>query len=175
MKKILALYISTSLIVFLMPIAVLAAEEPIQYYPLYRLYNAGLQDHLYTSSLEEIEVAKKSGYILELTYSNLGSRQLLQNQTPLYRLWNKKLQKHFYTDSNDELADVVINRGYTLESTLGFLSSDFDSSATGVIYRLYNPQTVDHLYTNSWVEWGMLPLSGWQDEGTLEGRLYPVQ
>ena len=149
-----------------------AAAEDQRFYPLYRLYHPGLRDHLYTANLGEVESAKTAGYIFEATYGNLSSRELFENQSPLYRLYNPKTRRHFYTDDNDELAQAVLRHGYGLEGILGFLRVSSDSSEAGTVYRLYNLSTGDHLYTDSWVEWGLLQLSGWTSEGVLKGRMY---
>lgn len=154
------------------PLSVLAETAPGTLYPVYRLYNASLHDHLYTASSEEATSAEGLGYVLEGTLGNLSTRVLLVSQTPFYRLYDKAGGRHFYTDSNDELATLVADRGYVLEGTLGYLSDPSYPTNEGAVFRLYNPVTGDHLYTNSWVEWGMLQLAGWNNEGAMRGKLY---
>lgn len=172
MHKILSSIIVAVVGLVALPSLTLAQGVPAQHYPLYRLYNAAKDDHFYTASLEEAEAVKAQGYLLEATYNALSARVVTEDQLPLYRLYDSQLKRHFYTDNNDEMAILVLKKGgFTLEGTLGFLAGTSSVSGTS-LYRLYNPSSGDHLYTNSWVEWGMVQLSGWRDEGSLLGRLY---
>ncbi|MBI4053944.1 MAG: hypothetical protein HY397_01285 [Candidatus Doudnabacteria bacterium] len=148
-----------------------AAEQSARHH-LYRLYNPQLQDHFYTADLSEAQNSARSGYTLELTYGFLAARNPQEDQTAFYRLWHPKAKKHFYTDDNDDLAHAVLNLGYIYEGPVGFLTLTQDQEDGRVLYRLYNPASGDHVYTTSWVEWGMLQLSGYKDEGSLRGQFY---
>ena len=172
MKKFMALFLIIVIGAMIIPQLALAQEAPAEYYQIYRLYNSQAHDHLYTASWEESEKVQTMGFILEEKFGYLSTRQLLQNQTPFYRLYNKKTHKHFYIDNNDELADLVLHHDFVFEGTLGFLSNPSFATDQGRLFRLYNPANNDHLYTANWVEWGMLQLSGWRDEGSLQGKLY---
>jgi cytolysin (calcineurin-like family phosphatase) len=80
-------------------------SDPDHLIPLYRLYNAGVDDHLYTTSDEE-----RNHCINNLKFSDEGIQcyvfdadlRGVDGLVPLYRLYNKDLHDHFYTTSEAE-------------------------------------------------------------------------
>jgi hypothetical protein len=135
--------------------------------PVYRVYNSGNGDHLYTVSSSEASALIGAGWldegILGYAYDVDGA-----DLSPVYRLYNGV--DHLYTMDDGEVTFALAN-GYSSEG-IGFYAFDFDGGALADVYRVYRGG-VDHLYTMSESEKDGLVGGGDVDEGIL-GYMFPT-
>lgn len=126
------------------------------YKPTYRLYNAALKEHLYTTDSNEKAVlsARK-----DWNYEGVAWRSDWEKtEVPVYRLYNEGLKKHLYTKDANE---------YKVLQTRGWRSEDitFYSAGDMPVYRLYLLGLKKHLYTTDENEKNVLQTRGWRYEG----------
>lgn len=131
---------------------------------VYRLYNDIIQDHLYTTSLDEVGFAVTIGYKFE---GVMGYAYTVDGVdfSPVYRLYSDLVQDHLYTMNADELESAE-SVGYEQEG-IGWYAFDAAVGATAPVYRLYNDFVQDHLYTMNADERDALVSDGWINEGVL--------
>ena len=123
-------------------------------YVTYRLYNPGIQRHLYTQSLDEASVLTTRGWNFE------GQKfTTVASGTPVYRLYGKVMREHLYTTSKQERDSLVKTGAWNAEGTA------FYSGGKTPIYRLYNEGLRVHLYTADKNEVKVLGTRGWKNEG----------
>ncbi|HFU4000692.1 TPA: hypothetical protein ACGO3D_000789 [Streptococcus suis] len=122
--------------------------------PVYRLYNAGLKVHLYTTDFNEYNVLAERGWSPEGV-----AFKSAKEGTPVYRLYNADLKVHLYTTDANEY-EVLGGRGWNKEGVA------FNSVKEGTpVYRLYNEGLKKHLYTTDANEYEVLATRGWKKEG----------
>ncbi|WP_156501505.1 hypothetical protein [Denitrobacterium detoxificans] len=126
---------------------------------VYRLYNPGSGDHLYTTSAEERQIVIRAGWRDEGVAFVAPS----QKGDPVYRVYNPVVGGHHYTTSAAE-RDALVRGGWNDEG-VAFLSAD--PAKGSPVRRLYNPNpgTVCHLFTTSLTEASNVEASGWRAEG----------
>ena len=126
---------------------------------VYRLYNPGSGDHLYTTSAEERQIVIRAGWRDEGVAFVAPS----QKGDPVYRVYNPVVGGHHYTTSAAE-RDALVRGGWNDEG-VAFLSADPAKGAP--VRRLYNPNpgTVCHLFTTSLTEASNVEAAGWRAEG----------
>ena len=112
--------------------------------PLFRLYSAALDDHLYTIDPHE----GASGYKGEGTACLVLSQQT-SGSVPLFRL-RSPAGRHFYTVDTGE-RQTLLNGGYVDEGTTGFVLANL-GGVPQPFFRSYHPNTGGHLYTASIAE-----------------------
>lgn len=122
-------------------------------YPVYRAYNAAIDDHFYTSS--EAEYGNlPDGYVQEGVAFEGADTGLV-----VYRLCNPNSGQHHYTVDHSE-AQKRVDEGWRAETVT------FAAARQGKpVYRLYNPNTGAHHFTTDIAERDMLVDAGWNDEG----------
>lgn len=121
---------------------------------VYRLYNSGIQRHLYTQDLDESYVLVTRGWSFE------GEKfRTATSGTPVYRLYGKVMREHLYTTSARE-RDVLASTGAWNAEGIAFYSA-----GTTPIYRLYHTGLRVHLYTSDKNEVRVLGTRGWKNEG----------
>ena len=132
--------------------------------PLYRLYQAGVGDHFYTTDQSEEQAFARPGYYsLEGVIG--GSPAAGPGTAPVYRLYNPADGDHFYTVSQAEAQAAAANAGYTPQETAFQV---YTQAGAGLLplYRLFSPVYGHHFYTTSRAEHDGLVKSGaWGDEG----------
>lgn len=120
----------------------------------YRLYNPGIQRHLYTQSLDESSVLTTRGWNYEgVTFHTVPSG------TPVYRLYGKVMKEHLYTTNKQERDALAKTGAWNAEGTA------FYSGGKTPVYRLYHVGLRVHLYTADRNEVKVLGTRGWQNEG----------
>jgi len=126
---------------------------------VYRLYNPGSGDHLYTTSAEERQIVIEAGWRDEGVAFVAPS----QKGDPVYRVYNPAVGGHHYTTSAAE-RDALVKGGWNDEG-VAFLSADPANGSP--VRRLYNPNpgTVCHLFTTSLTEASNVEAAGWNAEG----------
>lgn len=96
-----------------------AAAADVVFEPLVkqvvRLYNAGVQEHLYTADANEISVLTKSGWSKDSTAASMFVPAQYTTSTKVSRLYNASILKHLYTSDANELK-VLQTRGWSLDS-----------------------------------------------------------
>lgn len=132
--------------------------EPASTVPIYRLYNPGNYEHLYTSDENEVRVLSAGAWV------NEGINWYAPTTgVPVYRLNNKALQNHLYTTDQNEINILTTQEGWTIDNNGRPL---FYSGGSVPIYRLYNPALRGlHLLTTDTNEYQVLPGRGWIQEG----------
>lgn len=111
----------------------------LQTQPLFRLYNAALDDHFYTLDPNEIS----AGYTREGIACLVLSQQT-DGSVPLFRL-RSPLGLHFYSVDTVE-RQTLLNEGYVDEGTTGFVLASM-GGVPKPLFRSYHPKTGGHLYT----------------------------
>lgn len=153
--------------------------------PFIRMYNPVINDHFYTSSLDEANTAQSNhGYRIEGTLGYVESSQV-NGTKGIIRMWNPRASKHFYTTSSGE-ASIAQSAGFILEGTVGYIQTDVApstgdqaippppseiSSKSKYLYRMYNSSVRKHFYTIDKTEMTGLQNRGYRLEGNL-GNLY---
>lgn len=136
------------------------------YATLYRLYNARIDNHFYTTSMSERDAAVRGGYRDEGSIGNVSVSQIA-GSAPLFRLYSKRLNNHFYTTSESE-KDAAVRGGFVLEGTIGYVQMQDNGKP---LYRLFNARSGNHLYTTSSGERDQAASGGYASEGPA-GYLY---
>lgn len=127
--------------------------------PVYRLYNRGTAEHLYTLDFNEATVLSRDhGWINEgigWYSSEVGE--------PVFRLYNPILASHLYTTDNNEVDVLTTSFGWRKDNN-GL--AVFFSGGDIPIYRVYNKDLrgMHHLTTDE-NEYNVLPEYGWRQEG----------
>lgn len=128
---------------------------------IYRLYNSGNGEHLYTSDFNEKEVLFRQhgwGYEGEAWYAPDSGQG-----TPVYRLYNPGLQNHLYTTDTNEVNVLTAHHGWVKDNGGRPV---FYSGGDARIYRVYNRALRGlHHWTTDLNEYNILPSHGWQQEG----------
>lgn len=123
-------------------------------YTTYRLYNPGIQRHLYTQSLDEASVLVTRGWNFE------GQKfTTVASGTPVYRLYGKVMKEHLYTTSKQERDALARSGAWDAEGIA------FYSGGKRPVYRLYHEGLRVHLYTADQNEVKVLGTRGWKNEG----------
>lgn len=120
---------------------------------VYRLYNGGNGDHLFTPNHGEAETVAGLGWVYEgvaWEYADDGDE--------VYRLYNPNNGQHMLTASHSE-HDGLLKAGWVCEG------ETFCSGTGADVYRLYNPGNGAHHFTTSTTERDGLVAAGWTDEG----------
>lgn len=125
-------------------------------YPVYRAYNAAIDDHFYTSSEAEYGNLTE-GYAQEgVAFHGADKGEVV------YRLCNPNSGQHHYTVDYDE-AKRRVDEGWHAE-TVTFASAR-NVMPVRPVYRVYNPNTGAHHFTADIAERDHLVEVGWNDEG----------
>ena len=126
--------------------------------PLYRYYNAGVHDHLYTTDPTENGTAApgevgNNGFLCEGIECLVYNEEVIET-VPLHRYWNEAVEDHLYTTNADEIETTtcgdVGKNGYRYEGIVGycFIAQCKRPDYTIVpLYRYWNPARQDHFYT----------------------------
>ena len=122
--------------------------------PVYRLYNPGLQVHLYTKDTNEQKILQTRGWKLD----GVAWKTEQSKGKPIYRLYHPGQKYHFYTTDANE---------YKVLGTLGWIQEgvSFKDYGTVAVYRLYSPGLRKHLFTRDINERNVLQTRGWNYEG----------
>ena len=120
-----------------------------------------MEDHLFTISEDERDVAIHSGYKDE----GVCWYALHAATVPLYRLHLPKNGDYFYTTSLSERDSAIADAGYKDEEVCCYVWA-VASRGSIALYRLYNAQSGQHLYTTSVAERNRATAKlGFKDEG----------
>lgn len=134
--------------------------------PLYRYYNAGLDDHFYTTDVSELHIGK-DGYVCEGVACMVYAKKM-NNAIPLRRYYNKATGNHFY--STDLAENVAGKLGYVYEGVCGYVydSGEYDAALVP-LYRgclkstINSREKLNHFYSLDKSE--ALGKSNYTDEG----------
>ena len=125
---------------------------------VFRVYNVGTGEHLFTADGNEVETLTKAG---GWKYEGVAWRYK-NGGAAVHRLFNPQSGKHHYTASRAEISVLIAEYGWRDEGTK-WCSVDGGKP----VYRLYQPETGEHHYTMDTNEKSTLIRSGkWVDEGT---------
>lgn len=135
-----------------------ASEESV---PMYRLFNKGSLEHLYTDSTVERDYLSKHGWV----YEGIGWYAPKEGRE-IYRLYNPVTTDHHYTDSTHERDTLKKKYGWKYEG-IAWHTAEKETEGSVAIYRQFNPglTTGAHNFTDSTVERDQLKKVGWVDEG----------
>ena len=120
---------------------------------VYRLYNQGSGDHLYTLSHDEALACQKGGW----KYEGIGWIAPKDGELVM-RLCNSFNGLHHYTANTGEIEGLK-KLGWKLEGAA------FRSGGKNPVYRMYNPNGGEHIFTASAKEHTDLSNAGWVCEG----------
>ncbi|MBF0777544.1 SEC10/PgrA surface exclusion domain-containing protein [Streptococcus cuniculi] len=129
-------------------------QQPASLQSVFRMYNPGLQVHLYTTDTNEYKVLSTRGWRQEGT----AWKTETSKGQPVYRMYNPGLKVHLYTKDANEYK-VLSKRGWRQEGVA------YRSSGSVKIYRMYHPGIKKHLYTKDANEYKVLSKRGWRQEG----------
>jgi Metallo-peptidase family M12/Calx-beta domain/Repeat of unknown function (DUF5648) len=87
--------------------------------PLYRLYNAALLRHLYTTDANEYNVLGNLGWTKEGETGYIAS-QPNPFSTPFHRLYNTSVQRHLWTTDQNEV-NVLTGLGWSYDALVGYI------------------------------------------------------
>jgi hypothetical protein len=146
------------------------------------LYNQTINDHFYTTSQAEAQMAQDlHGYRIESVMGYV-ERYQQDGTVAIIRMWNPHARKHFYTTSATEAASAQAS-GFVWEGSIGFIQHD-TAPAGGqgpdspiyretdrAVYRMYNNSLRKHFYTIDRTEMINVLGMGYRLEGDL-GILY---
>lgn len=127
--------------------------------PMYRMYNEGNGEHLYTANAGERDYLVSVGW----NYEGVGWIAPTTSDTPVYRLFNEGNGEHLYIADQGEISFLVEQRGWNNEGT-----AFYSNGTSGVpVYRLFNPNEVtnNHHFTTDVGERDWLDSIGWNYEG----------
>lgn len=126
--------------------------------PMYRLYNKGTGEHLYTADTNERDELSTKGW----NYEGIAWQAPKNSNQPVYRLYNNNGREHHYTTSDSE-RDSLVEAGWIYEG-IGWYSYSNEGTP---LYRLYNPNAFanNHFYTTDKKERDDLVDLGWKYEG----------
>ena len=126
--------------------------------PIYRLYNPGLDKHLYTTDANEKKVLyEQHGW----GYEGVGWYAPKSGKA-VYRLYNPILKNHLYTTDTNEVKVLTSRHGWQSDNQG---KAVFYSGGKISSYRLYNPVSARHHWTTDTNEYKVLPRHGWSQEG----------
>lgn len=161
MNRFLILFMTYILVFFMIKIA--------DAKPIYRLYLQRDDDHFYTDSSSERDMAISNGYVYEGVAFDLEDMQRPGTEA-FYRLYGQK--DHFYTRSEIEVKNEtqLFGRtngasGYKMEAILGYIFNSSINSGLVPLYRLVNTNTNHHFYTISLEERDRISGHGYRYEG----------
>lgn len=124
---------------------------------IYRLYNSGNNEHLYTTSQEEVNTLTRTGW----KYEGIGWKAPASGDG-VYRLYSPVTRAHLYTKDTNEVK-TLSGRGWSVDNNNSPL---FYSGKSGTpVYRLYNEGIKLHLLTTDKNEYNVLKDQGWKQEG----------
>ena len=140
--------------------------------PMYRLYNPGNGEHLYTKDSGEKDVLLGKGWSYE-GYSWIAANE----GEPVYRLFNPYSGEHHYTmDEGERL--WLLSSGWNNEG-IGWYSRTEGSECEAPVYRLFCPFTNEglkaHHYTMDENEKNWLLSIGWRYEGEAWISLHNIE
>ena len=118
---------------------------------VYRLYNPGTGEHLFTPTHAEASQLAASGWAYEGVGWTYGDGE------EVMRLWNPATGEHLLTTAHAE-HDQLLVQGWACEGV------SFGSGDGLPVYRLCSP-AARHMYTTSDTERDQLVAAGWRDEG----------
>lgn len=126
---------------------------------LYRLYNAGASDHLYTTSTAEKDTLAGQGWIVE---NDLGYLYKTgpSNRLALHR-FNHKVRGYFYSHwSNNAINYYLADTNIHYEGAACYIDQDSGGGRVP-LYQLYNKSSQKYINTSSVNEKNYLTSHGW--------------
>lgn len=136
--------------------------------PVYRAYNPGNGEHLYTTNEAEYK------RVVILGWHDEGIAFMAQKDDKdglaLYRLYNPNEGLHHYTQDEKERT-ALLALGWKDEGIAWYTSK---KPMHHPVYRLYNPNDGHHHYTMDGHEKDVLVSLGWNDEG-VAFRTAPIE
>lgn len=121
---------------------------------VYRLYNEGSGDHIFTTK-DEADALAKSGWKME----GVAWTAPAGGTKPVYRLYNAGSGDHMLTANYAE-ANELYKAGWSYEGVPFFANGEGTE-----VHRLYNPNGGDHMLTADGGEKDSLVAAGWSHEG----------
>ncbi|GBG96781.1 acid shock protein [Lactococcus termiticola] len=131
--------------------------------PVYRLYNSRNQEHLYTTSTDEVS-SLLSIYMSDWKYEGASWMAPKSSATAVFRVYNPKSGEHLYTKDAHEVSVLTSQYHWSSEGTAYYSES---ATAGRSNFRLYNPKAGigAHFTTSSSYERDQLMKTGWKYEG----------
>jgi hypothetical protein len=141
---------------------------------LYRAYNYGSLDHVYTVSAAEYAILGSGGWSQEGVAAHIYSAETVISgveAVPFYRFYNTQSNQHLWTADRNEYFTLLQNAGsWTCEGVAGYVLPQ-SVSGTVAFDRLFNAP-IYHLWTASTNESNFLISGGWKLEG-VAGYVLP--
>jgi hypothetical protein len=143
----------------------------------YRLFNHKAGDHLFTTSVEELNQVLKSS--LDYQYEGVGwsTPDKGANTQDVFRFFNINTGDHFYTSSTaerDQVLKILPNLHYEGVAFQAYANASSTDPGLETVERFLNIKTGLHMYTADAVEIKAI-LSGQQGTGWIdEGKAFTV-
>ena len=139
-------------------------EDTTGYYPylvkVYRVYNPNLQEHFYTTYLNEYNKLVKAGWIGEDWRWYGTSIGIGTEWDAIYRLRCISTGRHLFSDNKTEILSLVNNGDWVIENNY---KPVFYSCGDQMVYRLFNPANGDHILVTEG-ERDKLKRLGWKED-----------
>ena len=141
--------------------AMVGPPLPDHLVPLWRMFNGDLNQHLWTTCVNEYRILSTRGWRQEgiAWYTPRTGR-------PVHRLFHEGIARHHYTADQDEIS-VLVQRGWNDEGVLFFCASPLLGEDEGIrMIRLFHEDYLKHLHTADIHEVRVLTVHrGWRKEG----------
>ena len=130
--------------------------------PVFRMYNPGNGEHLYTTDAYEAKVIYvEQGWGFE----GIGWQSSTEG-VQVYRLYQPQLGNHLYTSDLHEIDVITKTQGWLLDFDGAPVMYSSEDESFFPVYRLYNqPLNGMHHLTTDENEYNVLPSQGWAQEG----------
>jgi hypothetical protein len=138
--------------------------------PMYRLYNNGTKEHLYTTDANEYSVLGTRSWNQEgvayTMFSNTGTYGL-QYVTPLFRMYHPGILQHHWTTDAQEIMALSATGAWQYEGVAGYVVPSLAPGSTP-LYRLRYDVPPLHLWTTDSYERDVVTTQyGWVFEGIV--------
>ena len=141
--------------------AMIGPPLPDHLVPLYRMFNDDLNQHLWTTCVNEYRILSTRGWRQE------GIAWFTpRTGKPVHRLFHEGVTRHHYTSCQVEIS-ILIERGWNDEGPLFYCASPLLGEDEGIrMTRLYHVDSLRHLHTADIHEVRVLTVHrGWIKEG----------
>lgn len=134
--------------------AMAVVSVPFPGTPVYRLYNEGTGEHMFTANEGEVGALVAAGWKDEgMAWANPDPGEAV------YRMYNRHTDDHMFTADFGEALGLQ-SAGWTYEGVFFF-----GARSGKPVYRLYDGEGGRHMFTADGAERNSLVSAGWRDEG----------
>jgi|GEM_PF-5758120 len=142
---------------------------------VWRLYNPGKKNYVYTTSFDQRNRYIAMGYTYQNTsfYGRNPAASKVSGQIPVYSLF-KGDGSTFLTTNQAEYSALRSAQGWA-DNGIAFYANPAGSNAGFTVHRLYSSTTGAHVWTDSSTERANLIKAGYASEGTAFNAISPVR